>query len=139
VLRPPGSDAVAAVAVSPDARSVAIGCTTSVVEIWNAASHKVLYRLAVAGGYPRSIAFSPDGTRLAVGMSGRGTVVFALPSLALTSRLTALSRHDAAFIETVSAATIKSFGSDAPRFEACCAGRSVLPISACDHGTKQAR
>lgn len=131
VLRPEEGDAVTVVAVSTDGRQVAVGTTRGQVEIWEVASRKRLQIIRVGPGQPQAMAFSPDGTRMAVGLSRRGTLLFALPSYEPVARLTAVPDRDATFWEALPGKQITSSGAESGRFLACRAGRFVLPAACC--------
>jgi WD40 repeat protein len=127
-----GSAALSALAVSSHGGSIAVGTTQGSVELWDVAGARLSRTVAVAPGYPRAIAFSPDGARLAVGSSQRGTLVFASPFDHPFVRLVALPNRDATFVEALPAGPTTAAGADAVRFVACRAGRFVLPSAACD-------
>jgi WD40 repeat protein len=65
-------DAVEAVAVSPDGRTMASGCKTRTVRLWDLATGKLLRQLRGHDppGAFYSLAFSPDGRTLASGGNG---------------------------------------------------------------------
>src|SRR5262249_1365605 len=63
---------------SPDGRELAVlGCCSegSAIEVWDARSGADLFRPSVHG-IPSSIAFSPDGRRMAVGLKTGGVAMF---------------------------------------------------------------
>ncbi len=129
---PPGADPVGAIAVGSKGAMVAVGTTRGAVEIWDAAAGQKIRSLQVSPGYPRAIAFSPNGKWLAVGMSQRGTLLFSLPNGTPSIRLSAAPGRDATFVELLSTGEVHASGADAQRFVACRAGRAVLPRAACN-------
>ena len=55
------------VAFSPDSKKVATASEDKTTKVWDILTGKPIHTLHLPGEAPTSIAFSPDGTRLAAG------------------------------------------------------------------------
>lgn len=128
----PGADPVSCIAISGKGARIAVGTTRGAVEIWDVASGQQLRTLHVSPGYPQSVAFSPDGKWLAIGMSQRGALLFSLPDFTPRLRLSAAPGRDATFVESLPTGEVRATGADAQRFVVCRAGRAVLSPAACN-------
>jgi WD40 repeat protein len=69
--RPSNAGGIASVALSPDGQVLAAGCAGSVVRLWST-TDGVLLRSITGNNAVDSIAFSPDGTTIAVGEQAFG-------------------------------------------------------------------
>jgi WD40 repeat protein len=67
-----------AVAFSPDGKSLAVGAGDRMVQIWDAATGRVVHTLRGHSGRVTWVAFSPDGTRLASASDDHTVRVWAL-------------------------------------------------------------
>jgi serine/threonine protein kinase len=64
-IHAPGSDLLKAVAISPDDRRIAYGCSDGAVRLFDVATGQLHKRLEFAKDWVQTVAFSPDGRWLA--------------------------------------------------------------------------
>ena len=67
------TDAVSAVAFSPDGRMLATGGFDATVRLWDVETHAFLRTLTGHRGVVQSVAFSPDGTTVVPAVSIRSS------------------------------------------------------------------
>jgi len=119
------------VAISPDAKTVAVGsstldgtATSGVLELWNVSTGQLISRLATNIRYVHGLAFSPDGKTLgAIGSSGNA--VSALELWTVSTRQLAKTLADASSVNL----TCLAFSPDGKKIaEAGSASSGVLDV-----------
>jgi WD40 repeat protein len=96
-FRPPGAVQAGDMAFSPDGRTLALDTGTGTVLLWDTRLRQVTGQLSVGGGIHDALAFSPDGSLLAISDDEPDDVAVRLWNVSTRSQITATSGGTSAF------------------------------------------